>query len=63
MLFLDQDLSTNVASGSVVRGCGLAPRQAASSSEASHEGEDELGGTLAIKALKALLQYTIPVVA
>jgi len=47
----------------VVRGFGLAPREAASRSETSHEGEDELGGTVAIKALKALLQYTISVVA
>jgi 3-polyprenyl-4-hydroxybenzoate decarboxylase len=59
MLFLDQDLSAKVASGSVVRGCGLVPWHAASRSDVSHGGEVEV----VIKASKALLRYRILVVA
>jgi hypothetical protein len=63
MLFLVQDLSAKVASVSVRRGRGLAPTHAASRSEVSHEGEDELCGMAAFKASKALLQYKTVVVA
>jgi hypothetical protein len=63
MLFLDQHLFTKVASFSVVRGCGLVPWQAASTSEASHEGEDEAWEKAAFKAPKALLQYKMSLVA
>jgi hypothetical protein len=63
MLFLDQDLSAKIASVSVKRGGGLAPLHAASKSEVSHDGEDELCGTVAFKASKAVLQYKTVVVA